>query len=403
MQLFSEKSLKYALDAHLPHAYWLVGCAYAYGLGESVNRQKALSFFERGAALGSTLCKRDMALLLLEADHSCKDQKQLMRWLSECAHTGAANLRALNALIHDESREHRSLAIRWLQHELVFKADWRAGFILYLSLLFPKGAVPADEEFLHDSLVSMAEERPQARKALAMGLLSGALTGRSQFSRAIRLLQRGSTPNEIALAALVALEQSHKSRNSGQRLLRAERSLFISSQSGSAIGNALLLRLTIQQMENSADQISRTFVSKSLIEHLANYPMHCNEDALRVLVRWLGEDRHLRKSCEARLLKVLMRASEMGMNAAAVALARLAAIDSNPTTAIDRLRNAALRGDRVAMEMLGSAIFISSNALSDTERHFWIHLIQVKENPTRNSDFESTKQQQTRKSDYEVA
>lgn len=373
MAIYSREKFQFALNSSFPHAYWLAGRAFASGIGAERDTAEAQRLFERGIALGSPLCRRDLALLLLDSESDSTERQRQIRMLADSATEGCANLPALVVLMSDSRREHRGLAVRWLQHKLVFEADWHAGFALYLSLLFPLGSVPVDKELLHEALVELSAEKAQARKALAFGLLSGALTGRCHGSQAIRLLEKGSTPNEIALSALVNME--HSGSKNPQRFLRAERALYISSQAGSSFANALLIRLTMQQTENSPDPFSREHISRALLEHMSNYPMHANDESLRILVRWFGEDAHLREKFLPRLRKILMRCSEIGMSAAVVALARIALINGDSSAAVDRLRKAALRGHAGAIKILAQPELVNQGALSDTESHFWERLI----------------------------
>lgn len=382
MQIFSKTSLQYALNDNIAHAFWLVGRAFAFGVGERRDLQQARELFERGVILGSPLCKRDLALLTLanecnNKERSAKERSRQMDALSAVTSTGAANIHTLSQLVYQGTREQRAQAIRWLQHELIFSSNWQAGFTLYLALLFPDGHIPSDNAFLHSALLELAEEKAQARKALAFGLLSGALLGRAHYKQAIRLLQRGTTPNEVALAALVSLE--YAGAKCPKRFLQAERSLFMAVQAGSSIGSALLLRLTLQQMENSADNLSRVHICKSLCEHLANYPMHADNESLRILIRWFAEDRTLRTTYEPRLRKILIRSADLGMNSAQVALARIALIEGDPSGSVDRLRQAACRGHTFAAQLLALPEMRESGALRATEGRFWEHLHSTEE------------------------
>jgi hypothetical protein len=228
----------------------------------------------------------------------------------------------------------------------------------------------------------MADEKPQARKALAFGLLSGALPGRAPVAQASRWLQRGTTANEIALAALVSLQ--HAGSRSMQRFVKAERSLFIASQAGSSVGNGLLLRLSMQQLENTVDPLARGFICNAAVEHLANFPMHADDESLRILIRWLGEDSQLRKSMEPRLRKVLMRSADLGLTSATVALARISLLDGAPSAAVDRLRSAALRGHAGAVQILAQPQMQEGNTLGELEGHFWMQLNLLRESAPLN-------------------
>lgn len=369
MEIFTEHDLTSSLQAGFPHAFWLAGRAYANGIGESRDYKNAVRLFEQGAALGSPLCKRDLALLKLEKSDQPQKQISIMEELAQLAACGISNLNILKLLLQAGIRSHRAQAIRWLQHKLVFTADWQAGYVLYMTLLFPAGQIPHDNEFLICALTEAAKSKPHARKALAFGLLCGALDGRCHRSLAIRYLEQGTTPNEIALAALVRLESAGM-KATGQ-FNRAERSLFIATQSGSAYGQALLLRLTLQQTEHSADAISREYICRSLLEHLANYPMHADEKSLRIVIRWMSSDAALCSKFSQRLKTLLMRSTDLGIIGATVSLARLKILNGDVAGAIEQLRKAALNGHRDAAELLGLAEMRTNAGMSESEGLFW--------------------------------
>jgi hypothetical protein len=158
----------------------------------------------------------------------------------------------------------------------------------------------------------------------------------------------------------------------------------------------------MQQLENTVDPLARGFICNAAVEHLANFPMHADDESLRILIRWLGEDSQLRKSMEPRLRKVLMRSADLGLTSATVALARISLLDGAPAAAVDRLRSAALRGHAGAVQILAQPQMQEGNTLGELEGHFWMQLNLLKESaPSAGKPRQN--QQQRREVIYAVA
>jgi hypothetical protein len=137
--------------------------------------------------------------------------------------------------------------------------------------------------------------------------------------------------------------------------------------------------MSVQQLDSHTDPLAKAFVTKAALEHLANYPMHSDDETLRILIRWFGESNELRRTMESRLIKVLMRSSELGLTSSVVALARIALLDRAPAAATGRLRSAALRGHAEAIRLLADPLFAEDTSLDEDERLFWIQLNQLRD------------------------